>query len=63
MALIDRDLSVLSKKKVYFFDLDGTIYMGDVLFDGVLELIQILKKKKKYFTFYQIILVNLPKII
>ncbi len=51
MALIDRNLSTLSKKSVYFFDLDGTIYLEDVLFDGVLELIQILKKKKKKFYF------------
>ncbi|MHA1669740.1 MAG: HAD-IIA family hydrolase [Promethearchaeota archaeon] len=51
MVLIDKDLSVLSKKNVYFFDLDGTIYLGDVLFDGVLELIELLKKKKKKFYF------------
>ncbi|MHA1193128.1 MAG: HAD-IIA family hydrolase [Promethearchaeota archaeon] len=51
MALIDRDLSALSKKSVYFFDLDGTIYLEDVLFDGVLELIQLLKKKHKKFYF------------
>ena len=47
MALIDRDLSTLTKKSVYFFDLDGTIYLEDILFDGVLELIELLKKKKK----------------
>ena len=51
MALIDRDLSTLTKKSVYFFDLDGTIYLEDILFDGVLELIELLKKKKKKFYF------------
>lgn len=51
MALIDKDLSTLTKKNVYFFDLDGTIYLGDTLFEGVLELIELLKEKKKKFYF------------
>ena len=51
MALIDKDLSMLINKIVYFFDLDGTIYLGDTLFDGVLELIELLRKKKKNFYF------------
>ena len=51
MALIDKDLSTLMEKSVYFFDLDGTIYLGDILFDGVLELIELLRKKKKKFFF------------
>ncbi|MBY9002969.1 MAG: HAD-IIA family hydrolase [Candidatus Lokiarchaeota archaeon] len=51
MAQIDKDLSSLVKKSVYFFDLDGTIYLGDTLFDGVLELIELLRKKKKKFYF------------
>lgn len=51
MALIDKDLSALTKKSVYFFDLDGTIYLGDNLFDGVLDLIELLEKKKMNFYF------------
>lgn len=46
-----QDLSELVNKKVYFFDLDGTIYLGDSLFDGVVELIEILKEYNKLFFF------------
>ena len=34
MNRTDQDLSPLAEKKIYFFDLDGTIYLGDHLFDG-----------------------------
>ena len=30
----------LKKKKLFLFDMDGTIYLGDSLFDGILELFQ-----------------------
>ncbi len=43
----DRNLSELTEKLVYFFDLDGTIYLGNKLFEGVLELVDILKNKHK----------------
>jgi len=46
-----QDLSELVNKKIYFFDLDGTIYLGDVLFEGVAELIEILKGSNKSFFF------------
>ncbi len=29
----------LSKKKLWLFDMDGTIYKEDVLYDGTLELL------------------------
>ena len=45
------NLSELKNKQVFFFDLDGTLYLGDKLFDGVLDLIDILKKKYKKFYF------------
>ncbi len=41
----------LTNKQVFFFDLDGTIYLGDNLFRGVQELINILRKKNKNFFF------------
>ncbi len=39
------ELMKLKEKKVFFFDLDGTVYLGDKLFEGVLELIQLLKER------------------
>jgi HAD superfamily hydrolase (TIGR01450 family) len=47
MTSISQDISELLTKEIFFFDLDGTLYLGDLLFDGVLELIEILKKRKK----------------
>jgi len=41
----------LTTKQVYFFDLDGTIYLGNKLFKGVLELIEVLRTRKKKFFF------------
>jgi len=46
-----QDLSILGNKKAFFFDLDGTIYLGNQLFDGVSELIYLLKEKDKHFYF------------
>ncbi len=37
------DLDLIKEKQVFFFDLDGTIYLGNKLFDNVLELIELLK--------------------
>ncbi len=51
MSYHKRDLFELITKQVYFFDLDGTIYLGNTLFQGVPELIELLRKKKKYFFF------------
>ena len=44
-------LSDLKQKKVFFFDLDGTLYLGNNLFEGVPELIDLLKKMNKRFYF------------
>ena len=41
----------LIEKKVFFFDLDGTIYLGNRLFEGVPEILEWLKKERKNFFF------------
>ncbi|MFX0024217.1 MAG: HAD-IIA family hydrolase [Candidatus Hermodarchaeota archaeon] len=41
----------LTNKQVFFFDLDGTIYLGETLFQGVQELIEKLRRKNKHFFF------------
>ena len=51
MPLNNYSISGLTKKQVYFFDLDGTIYLGNKLFEGVPELIELLKNKQKKFFF------------
>ena len=45
------DLLGLREKKVFFFDLDGTIYLGNKLFDRVFEIIKRLKEENRYFFF------------
>lgn len=51
MLTEERELFSLKEKDVYFFDLDGTIYLGNKLFDGILKLIDILKnnEEKRFF--------------
>ena len=39
------DLKIIKEKEVFFFDLDGTIYLGNKLFDKVLDLIDLLKNR------------------
>ncbi|MFX1502831.1 MAG: HAD-IIA family hydrolase, partial [Promethearchaeota archaeon] len=51
MSSINELSSILGKKKVFFFDLDGTIYLGNKLFKGVIELIEILHEKELPFFF------------
>ncbi|MFX1274363.1 MAG: HAD-IIA family hydrolase [Promethearchaeota archaeon] len=46
-----KDLSKLREKKSFFFDLDGTIYLGNKIFTGILELVDLLKSKNKNFYF------------
>lgn len=43
----NRNIFELTTKQVYFFDLDGTIYLGNKLFKGVVELIELLRIKEK----------------
>ena len=41
----------IKEKKVFFLDLDGTIYIDGILFDNIKELMNLLKLKKKKFYF------------
>ncbi|MHA2009178.1 MAG: HAD-IIA family hydrolase [Promethearchaeota archaeon] len=51
MPFNDRNIFELTQKQVYFFDLDGTIYLGNRLFKNVPELINKLKDLNKLFFF------------
>jgi len=51
MGIKTGNLSELTNKQVYFFDLDGTIYLGDSLFQGVPQLIEVLRNNKRNFFF------------
>ena len=51
MSSIKELVSELEKKKVYFFDLDGTIYLGNQLFRGAKQLIEILNEVEIPFFF------------
>ncbi|MHA1283991.1 MAG: HAD-IIA family hydrolase [Promethearchaeota archaeon] len=46
-----KDITCLRKKKAFFFDLDGTIYLGNKLFNNVQKLISILKNLNIYYFF------------
>ena len=50
MSSISKSIAELRRKKVFFFDLDGTLYLGNELFEGVIELIKALQEHgKRYF--------------
>ncbi|MFW9999492.1 MAG: HAD-IIA family hydrolase [Candidatus Hodarchaeota archaeon] len=51
MDINKANLFELTTKQVFFFDLDGTIYLGKNLFKGVPKLIEVLRKKKRKFYF------------
>ena len=51
MPIDDRNIFSLTKKQVFFFDLDGTIYLENKLFRGVPDLIELLRKRNKLFFF------------
>ena len=38
------DMELLKKKKLFLLDMDGTIYLGDTLFDGTLDFLEYVKK-------------------
>lgn len=50
MSSISKSIAELRRKKVFFFDLDGTLYLGNKLFEGVIEIIKALQEHgKRYF--------------
>lgn len=50
MSSIGKSIAELRRKKVFFFDLDGTLYLGNELFEGVIETIKALQEHgKRYF--------------
>ncbi len=46
-----KDASNLAQKKLFLFDMDGTIYMGNRLFEGVTELLGKIEKKGGMYVF------------
>ena len=46
-----KDATALLNKKLYLFDMDGTIYRENDLFDGVIELLAQIKNKGGNYAF------------
>lgn len=46
-----RDISPLREKKLFLLDMDGTIYLGDRLFDGVRELLAEIRRRGGEYVF------------
>ena len=46
-----KDTALLKNKKLFLFDMDGTIYLGDRLFDGVKELLAKIEKNGGRYVF------------
>ncbi len=51
LDLLGDDCSRLKEKKLYLFDMDGTLYLGNVLFDGVKELLSKIKNNGGKYVF------------
>ncbi|MBE7067747.1 MAG: HAD-IIA family hydrolase [Clostridiales bacterium] len=48
---LGKNADVLDAKKLYLFDMDGTIYRENELFDGVIELLKKIQCKGGYYAF------------
>lgn len=46
-----KDIETLQNKKLFLFDMDGTVYLGDILFDGVAELLENIEKRGGRYVF------------
>lgn len=42
---------ILRSKKLYLFDMDGTLYLGSRLYDFTIELLDTLKKTGRHYLF------------
>lgn len=51
LDVFGKDCAKLKDKKLYLFDMDGTIYLGNILFDGVKELLDEITKNGARFMF------------
>ena len=45
------DHNLLQRKKLFLFDLDGTLYLGDRLFEGVRELLSCIRARGGQYRF------------
>ena len=45
------DHNLLQRKKLFLFDLDGTLYLGDRLFEGVRELLSAIRARGEQYRF------------
>ena len=46
-----KDYTLLKKKKLWLFDMDGTIYLGNKIFDGTLDILKNIKKSGAKYVF------------
>ena len=51
MDVYGKNTSILKGKKLFLFDMDGTIYLGDCLFDGVKELLNSIENMGAHYVF------------
>ncbi len=49
--VLGKDCSILTEKKLYLFDMDGTIYLENKLFHGVKELLECIKNRGGIYVF------------
>ena len=52
MSISKSDASLLQPKKLYIFDMDGTIYLGNRVFPYAIRFIQSLRKSGKRVLFF-----------
>ena len=52
MEVINQDIEVLRSKKLYIFDMDGTIYLGNRVFPFAIRFINHLREAGKKILFF-----------
>lgn len=48
---LGKDASVITNKKLFLFDMDGTVYISNTIIDGTLELLSSISKKNAKYVF------------